>query len=385
VVAAGRPAPPALRLPVDVDDIDVGKAYAVAMSPDGNTVAVGGWTTSTARKDIILFDRASGQLIKRFADLPNVVHQLAYSSDGRRLVASLGGSNGIRVFDAGNGYQLLPSDTQYNAASYFAMFDLTGRLVTTSYDGFVRLYAADKYAAPIARFHSKGRTPFTAAFSPDGTRVAVGFNESEVVVLSGSNLTELFKPNLDGVPNVAMDTVGWSQDGRHLFAGGFWKVNNVRQVRRWSGGGRGAFIDIPAASQTIMEFRSLKDGSMLFAYARGFGLINLAAKVIELGGRSDLELTSGPLRVSMDGTAVQVDSWEPKHTYRFTLARRVVDIDPPHDDALKAPITNATGLDITNWQNLVTPAVNGKPIKLLPYESARSIARARHTALCAWR
>jgi len=34
-----------LRLPIDIDDTNVGKAYAVAMSPDGNTVAVGGFTT----------------------------------------------------------------------------------------------------------------------------------------------------------------------------------------------------------------------------------------------------------------------------------------------------------------------------------------------------
>jgi WD40 repeat protein len=30
-----------LRLPIDIDNTNVGKAYAVAMSPDGNTVAAG--------------------------------------------------------------------------------------------------------------------------------------------------------------------------------------------------------------------------------------------------------------------------------------------------------------------------------------------------------
>src|SRR5437588_2790225 len=106
-----------LRLAIDSKDANVGKAFAVAMSPDGNTVAVGGWLAKdTSHNFISLFDRASGELKPRLGDLgdlPSTVLHLAYSSDGRRLAAPLEGSNGIRVFDAGNGYRLLPSDTQY--------------------------------------------------------------------------------------------------------------------------------------------------------------------------------------------------------------------------------------------------------------------------------
>jgi hypothetical protein len=74
---------------------------------------------NSRHREILLFDRASGELKRRFGDLPNVVLHLAYSPDGRRLAASLGGSNGVRVFDAQNGYQLLPSDTQYKGQSYW--------------------------------------------------------------------------------------------------------------------------------------------------------------------------------------------------------------------------------------------------------------------------
>ena len=45
---------------------NAGKAYAVALSPDGATIAVGGRAGPTG-DDIYLIDRASGALAKRFA------------------------------------------------------------------------------------------------------------------------------------------------------------------------------------------------------------------------------------------------------------------------------------------------------------------------------
>ena len=113
-------------------------------------------------------------MTKRLTDLPDVILHLAYSPDGQRLAASLG-SGGIRVFDVGHGYRPLPSDTDYKDSSYWAMFDRAGRLVTASYDGFVRLYAADRYVAPIARFRLEGHTPWSTAFSPDGRALRSAF------------------------------------------------------------------------------------------------------------------------------------------------------------------------------------------------------------------
>jgi WD40 repeat protein len=191
-----------LRLPIDADDANIGNAYAVAMSPDGNTVAIGGYLAKDWQHNyIFLFDRTSGELTQRVGDLPNVVNHLAYSSDGRRLATSLAGINGIWMFDAGKAYGLIPSNAQYKDLSLSAMFDRAGRLVTTSYDGFVRLYAADNYAIPVARFDSNGHRRYSAAFSPDGSRIAVGYrNVNEVLVLSSSDLTELFDANTIDLP-----------------------------------------------------------------------------------------------------------------------------------------------------------------------------------------
>jgi WD40 repeat protein len=364
-----------LRLPIDYGDI--GKAYAVAISPDGNTIAVGGWTGPPSNQNIFLFDRASGTLKQRLSGLPNVVYHLVYSADGRRLAASLA-DNGIRVFDALNGYRLLPSDTQYGNDSYSAHFDRTGGLVTASYDGFIRLYKTDQYKTPADRFEWKGHRPFSVAFSPDGTRIAVGDRDShDVLILSGANLTAPFNPAVTGIPNDQdISSVGWSPDGRFLYAGSSWSVNNREQVRRWSNGGRGAYVDVAAASQTIMELIGLKSGSMLYLSSTEFGLIGSDANVTRLQGRGALEVVGGgrSLNVSSDGSIVQFDSWLPRHTYRFALADRLVKIDPPADNTLKAPITEAPGLNITSWNASRTPAVNGAPIKLRENERSLSVA-----------
>jgi WD40 repeat protein len=365
-----------LRLPIDQEDI--GKASAVAISPDGTTIAVGGNTGYTRHVNIFLFDRASGKLKQRLGDLPQAVYHLAYSPDGRRLVATLWGKNGMRVFDAGNDYRQLPSDAQYGGSSYWAAFDRSGRLVTASFDGFVRLYASDRYQTPIARFEAPGHQLYSAAFSPDGSRIAVGYEfTNDVVVLSGTDLKQLFKPNTAGIPDVGLPAVGWSADGRFLYAGGFWRMNNVRQVRRWSDGGRGAFVDIPSAPNTIMQILALKkNGSILFASTNNFGVIQADATPVSLQGLGvlDLNFGRGPLRISANGETVQVDSWEPRHTYRFALDQRQIDIDPGADASLLAPATEAAGLSVTNWKDSTAPAVNGTPLKLHPYEHSDSLA-----------
>ena len=282
------------------------------------------------------------------------------------------------MLDAGNDYRPLPSDTQYGDASYWAAFDRTGRLVTTSLDGFVRLYAADRYETPIARFEAPGARLFSAAFSPDGTGVAVGYDDTkDVVILSGTDLKELFKPKTAGIPNVGMTAIGWSEDGQFLYAGGHWAIDNVNRARRWSDGGRGAFVDIPSAPGSIRQILALRQkDAMLFTTGTNFGVIEADARSVSLQGLGVINLVSSraPLRISENGETVQVDSRDPHRTYRFALSRRQVDIEPATDASLLAPSTDAPGLTVSNWENSMAPAVNRTPLKLQPYERSRSLA-----------
>src|SRR5271165_201513 len=64
-----------------------GMLYAVAISPDGKTVAVGGFTGANRSDNypIYIFDRASGAIRRVISGLPQVTNHLEYSKDGRYL------------------------------------------------------------------------------------------------------------------------------------------------------------------------------------------------------------------------------------------------------------------------------------------------------------
>lgn len=128
-----------LRVPIDMGD--EGRIDAIALSPDGRTVAAAGYTgwEWDGSVSIDLFERESGRLLRRLTGFPWVIKHLLYSRDGAFLVATLGNTKGIRLYRTQD-FTLVASDTAYDDEVYGADFDADERLVTTSFDGLIRLY-----------------------------------------------------------------------------------------------------------------------------------------------------------------------------------------------------------------------------------------------------
>lgn len=368
-----------LRVPMD-RGMD-GRIYAVAVSPNGRTVVAGGWTGyAWDRKTCIYrFALPSGALKGRITGLPDVIIHLAFSDDGRYLAATLGGENGIRVYKTED-WSLAGEDTDYDGRSHWADFDRTGRLVTTCFDGFIRLY--DRSFGRIARKKGLGGDrPFSAVFSPDGERVAVGYSDSTAVdLLSGDDLTHLFSPDTSGVDNRNVFIAAWSADGKRLFAGGRWDEGGIRLIRQWDDYGQGPYRDMTGSLNTIMHILPLSDGRTVFGSTDpAWGVLDRSGERVQFveaevaDFRGKIEDT---FKTSSKGTTVRFGfKYGGKRPARFSIQGRTLTL-APDPTGLIPPTIQADGLTVTGWENTYTPKLNGKLLNLKQYEKSRSLAIA---------
>lgn len=370
-----------------------GKLYSVAISPDGSTIACGGFTQfnngqfglASDGVTIYFFNRASGRMTARINGLPETINHLAFSSDGRHLAASLGDNHGIRLYRSSD-WSLVGEDKEYGSKSTSAHFSSEGRLLTTSYDGFIRLYET---GGGKLRLVSKvkapgGSRPGAARFSPDNNRIAVGYDDTaNISVLSAQDLSQLYSPDMSGADNRAMPKVAWSADGRFLFAGGYvekqfdgaWK----RVIRRWSESGRGSYSDTAAATSNIVDIIPLTDGRI--AYCAGgpaFGLLDQTGKqsLFVPSVIADYRDSWEKFLISNNGAKVSF-GYEPlgKSAASFNLGSRSLTLGDSAD-SLGAPATVAKGLAIDGWKYTAEPKLNTVPLKLEQYELSHSLAIA---------
>ena len=385
-----------LRVPVG--DGNEGQLYATALSPDGSLVALGGFTSPAGQEKVIyLFERSSGRLLQRLGGLPIAVLHLAFSADGRRLAAALGSANGIRIFESGAGghWAQVAADAAYSGDSYSVEYHANGRLVSSSWDSFIRLYAPDARGTihPLVRRQAPGgKNPFSARFSPDGARIAVGFNDSTAIsVLDGDSLAPLSAPNTNTFKNGSLGIVAWSGDGLSLLAAGMYRSDNSSNTLVvWPAAG-GAHQSLPLAINTsVMDLRPLADGRLVIAGADPvWGLLDASLRPYFFHGPPVLDHRDNPggrigsggiqaFRLARDGRwlefrAVAHGAAGPiARLVRFDLAERRLQLLAAPASVGLAPQT--TGLPIDGWKNTTNPTLAGKPLPLRPHESSRSMA-----------
>lgn len=363
---------------------DEGKIYAVAITPDGELVAAGGWTSSSGiDENIYIFDRRTGRLARRIGGLPIVVNHLAFSPNGKRLAATLWGTNGLRVFRTSDGSELF-RDIEPKAGSYGCAFDAEGRLVTSSNDGQLRLYAAD-HRKLATREAPGGKQPYSIAFSPNGRQIAVGYHDTNCVdVLSGSSLELFFSADTTGTNNNLM-TIAWSVDGAFLFAAGRYVVHDRFPIHSWLQAGRGQTRDLPGPYNTVTGLCPLADGRLALGSADPAWRVLTASGEPSLGG----EAPQADFRNLLDGFRIDHRGERVRFAYEatgkrpavFSLRERRLILDPPAGDRfegelLTAPRTSAPGLEISSWVNATEPRCNGTVLPLDTYETSRSLAIA---------
>lgn len=366
-----------LRPPIAAGDD--GELYAAPLSPDGRVVALAGWSKlagKTSGHGIWLFEVGTGRLMGRIGELPDVVHSLAFSPDGARLAAGLGGPNGVRVFDVARREALRVAGGVAMNDTYSVEFDAAGRLLTASDDGHLRLYdAALKRVAEVST--GEGRRPISARFSPDGREVAVGFDgEPRVERRSAHTLGDAVRMPGDALNGGDLSSVVWTTDGR-LCAGGTARDPAGEHVLRcW--GPSGAPVDQAVSGNTIMALQALPGGAVAvgaadprWAVARpeGLGLVKGPSTLNYARSAHGLRADTSGAQVSFG--AGQADA--PLLSFNLDTGRLAEGETP----GLVGPFVERPGLVVTDWEIHTAPKLNGRPLTGL-HPNERSVSVAVH-------
>ncbi len=355
-----------------------GELKAVALSPDAQYVVTGGWTGFAWEKanSLYVFETASGRLVRRVGGLPQVINRLAWSRDGRYVAVGLAGANGIRLF-ATSDWREVGKDADYTGPIYGLSFDEAGRLAVAAFDGYIRIYDAELRRVAKARAPS-GARPYTVALTPDGSALAVGYNDTLAVdILSAPDLRRVGAANVSGLSGGSLSQIAWGRDGALLAGGSYWSATTGSPIFRWADSRWNKRTTLPAADETVMGIVPLADGGFAYATADpSFGrydaelnrLLNRPPDIADLRGQIE------SLRVSADGARVSfgLEKGGGKPAWFDTAARRLIARDPPGD---MRP-ADTSGLPLRDWRNDLAPKLSGKPLRLEKNETSRSLAIA---------
>jgi hypothetical protein len=262
-----QPNPPeAYRVPVPVT--------AVAVSPDGTLLATAGY------REVILWNAADGQLVRRIMNLAERPHDIAFSADGQQLAVAAGtpGQLGeVKLFHVADGAlvrDLFTTDDEVFSVAYSP--DGT-KLVATCADRSVRVHDLAT-GNRVVFIEDHADWVLDAAWSPDGTQLATASRDKTSKVFVAATGEAIATFNGHGEPVFG---VGFMPDGKHVVSGGrdkklrVWAVAEAKPIREIGGFGGEVFRMVvtpeghalSTSSDKHVRLHNLNDGAQIRAFA----------------------------------------------------------------------------------------------------------------------
>ncbi|MFY7925825.1 MAG: caspase family protein [Aquidulcibacter sp.] len=369
-----------LRPPVG-DDPQQGQIFAVALSPDGRLAAIGGWTGSAGDMGVHIFEAATGRHLQRIGGFADSIGALAFSPQGDRL--AIGDFGGVfRLHRIPDGARLW-SREDAGGQIYGLSFAPDGRLAMASDGGGGRLRIFGPEGALLREARTElGRRPFRIAFAPDGSRLAIGFDDvGAVEVRDGSSLARISGADMGGERAEWLARVAWSRDGQTLFAGG---SSAGPLLLGWDRAGQGARRRLRGQGvDTMSTLVGLPGGRLAVTslggdvgVLSGTGQVEMARRPIgqDLLPRRDRLGDVSRLLVASSGDRVAWQAW-PGGAWRVFDTRAVrLGLGEAPGPGFADARASVPGLAVTDWADSESPRVNGMAVALRPFERSRSAA-----------
>ncbi|MGQ0675018.1 MAG: hypothetical protein ACT4N4_02885, partial [Rhodospirillales bacterium] len=367
-----------------------GRLHAVALSPDGRLLATGGWTgwDWNRKGRIYLFETGSGRLARVVENLAGTIHGLAWAKDGRHLVATLGGTAGMRAIRTGD-WTEAAADSGYKAVTHGVAVSARGFVATASYDGFVRLYDADFKLVRKERWEKRG-LPRSVAFSWDGARLAVGYSDPAAIdVHSAADLSRLAELDVSKTNLTEIHTVAWTKQGRVLGGGGNTTPGarlDDRRMFAWDAGGKGPAAPIVRAPRpgfagpksSVSTLVALADGGVVFATQDpAIGRVDAqGAPVFERRGeQSVFRRGRNVFAASFNGASVRFTaSLADARPSGFSVEERRFGSYPSEREGVSPPVRQHPDFPLTNWYGAKNAKIGDRALKLKDQEISRDLA-----------
>ena len=358
---------------------DRGKLYAAALTPDGRTAVLAGFTRAVegGGHHVFIMDVQDGHLIRQISGLPQVVNRLSLSPDGRILVVHLGEKLGLRVYRLADGTELA-RDPLFNGPTFQGAFAPDGRYAASADDGYVRMY--DPQFKLLAKARTPGRNPFGLAFSPDGSKLLLGYADGcRVELLSTKTLFPVARLDTAGAEG-PLAVVAWSRDGSRLYAcGGQDFGARPNPVYLWPEGGRGPRREAGLAWATYSDLLPLAGGGLLAA-AQDPSLSRLDAdlKVVARMAASPGALGQARELLKVDASGRQVAlGWRHPDRPALVFALDTPGLQDAHG-SLVGPLLETQSLKLQDWLDGEHPTLNGAALGgLEPFERVHALSLDR--------